>query len=50
LLYANHAEPDIAAVQRREREALERCYGSPEQREAVAAFREKRQPDFRKLR
>lgn len=50
LLYANYAEPDIAMVQGREREALERCYGTPEQREAVAAFREKRQPDFRKLR
>lgn len=50
LLYVNYAECDIAVVQQREREALERCYGSPEQREAVAAFREKRPPDFRRLR
>lgn len=50
LLYANCVEQDITLVQRREGEALQRRYGSPEQREAVAAFREKRQPNFRALR
>lgn len=50
LLYANYMEPDITTVTRREGEALQRRYGSPEQREAVRAFREKRAPDFRALR
>jgi 2-(1,2-epoxy-1,2-dihydrophenyl)acetyl-CoA isomerase len=50
LLYANCVEGDIGLVQRREGEALERRYGSAEQREAVAAFRDKRQPNFRALR
>ncbi len=38
LLTANASDPDWAAVQRREIELLERCYDSPEHREAVAAF------------
>ena len=50
LLYANCVEQDIALVARRENEAIAERSGSPEQREAVAAFREKRKPDFRKLR
>lgn len=50
LLYANCTEQDMSLVTRREGEAINRRTGSPEQREAVAAFREKRQPDFRKLR
>ena len=49
LLYANYVEADMGLVQRREGEALQRRRGSPEQREAVAAFREKRQPNFRGL-
>ena len=46
-----HAEPPPVRelVQRREGEALARRSGSPEQREAVAAFREKRPPNFRGL-
>jgi 2-(1,2-epoxy-1,2-dihydrophenyl)acetyl-CoA isomerase len=49
-LYANYVEQDITLVSRREGEGLGRQRGSAEQREAVAAFREKRRPDFRKLR
>jgi 2-(1,2-epoxy-1,2-dihydrophenyl)acetyl-CoA isomerase len=47
LIYANCVEQDIPTVQRRESEALGRRRGSEEQREAVTAFREKRQPKFR---
>lgn len=50
LLYQNYVEQDIDLVRRREAEALQRRSGSPEQREAVAAFREKRAPDFRRFR
>lgn len=49
LLYANCVEQDITQVSKREGEALQRRYGSPEQREAVTAFREKRAPNFRSL-
>lgn len=47
LLHANTVEPDIRAVMKREGEALARRRGSAEQREAVTAFREKREPKFR---
>lgn len=47
LLTANAAETDLAAVQRRELEAMKQCYRSPEHAEAVRAFLEKRQPVFR---
>jgi enoyl-CoA hydratase/carnithine racemase len=47
LLTANAAEGDLRAVQRRELEALEDAYRSPEHKEAVAAFLEKRAPKFR---
>ncbi|XOV89608.1 MAG: enoyl-CoA hydratase/isomerase family protein [Pseudomonadota bacterium] len=50
LLYQNSVEQDISLVQQREGQAIARCTGSAEQREALAAFREKRKPDFRKLR
>jgi enoyl-CoA hydratase/carnithine racemase len=50
LLYQNCVEQDIGLVARREGEEIRARSGSPEQREAVAAFREKRSPDFRKLR
>ena len=47
LLTANAAETDLDAVQRRELEAMQTCYRSPEHAEAVRAFIEKRQPVFR---
>ncbi len=49
LLYANYVESDVALVARREVEALDRRFGTPENLEAIAAFREKRTPDFRSL-
>ena len=50
LLSVNGAETDLAEVQRRELEKLHEAYETPEHREAVAAFRERRVPDFRKAR
>lgn len=47
LIYANCVEQDIPTVQRREHEATLRRRGTAEQREAVTAFREKREPKFR---
>lgn len=47
LLTANADEVDMAAVQKRELEALEKAYRTPEHREAVQAFLEKRPPKFR---
>lgn len=47
LLTANAAETDLDLVQRREGEALGRAYRTPEHHEAVRAFLEKRQPNFR---
>lgn len=50
LLTRNVAESDLALVQKRELEALKECYASPEHREAINAFLEKRTPDFRTAR
>jgi len=50
LINANASEQDIATVQRRELEALQQCYKSPEHHEAIAAFMEKREPDFHAAR
>ncbi|MEE4360957.1 MAG: enoyl-CoA hydratase-related protein, partial [Pseudomonadales bacterium] len=50
LLTENVHESDLRAVQRRELEALQQCYSSPEHKEAIAAFLEKREPDFRAAR
>ena len=47
LLSANSGETDLAAVQRREMEALNVAYKTPEHAEAVAAFLERRPPKFR---
>jgi enoyl-CoA hydratase/carnithine racemase len=49
LVTANMAEPDIKAVQRREMAALAEAYKSPEHHEAIAAFIEKRPPNFKQL-
>ena len=40
----------MKAVQKRELELLDRAYETPEHQEAVAAFLEKRDPDFRAAR
>lgn len=50
LLTENANEPDLRRVQQRELAALQACYISPEHKEAIAAFMEKREPDFRKAR
>lgn len=47
LLNQNASDTDLDAVQRRELETLEWCYASAEHKEAVAAFMEKRPPNFR---
>jgi enoyl-CoA hydratase/carnithine racemase len=47
LLTENGTESDLALVQRRELAALELAYATPEHREAIAAFFEKRDPKFR---
>ena len=50
LITANAAETDLRAVQKREIDALNEAYTSAEHKEAIAAFLEKRQPDFRAVR
>jgi enoyl-CoA hydratase/carnithine racemase len=47
LLTRNATEGDLAAVQQREIDAIQVAYRSPEHREAVMAFMEKREPNFR---
>ena len=47
LLTRNATESDLDAVQRREMAALAVAYKTPEHREAVTAFMEKRAPKFR---
>jgi 1,4-dihydroxy-2-naphthoyl-CoA synthase len=44
------AETDIGLVQRREGDALKLCYASAEHREAIDAFLNKREPDFKTAR
>jgi len=48
LLSQNGSDTDYAAIQKREVAALEQAYRTPEHREAVQAFLEKRPPDFTK--
>tara|TARA_X000000950_G_scaffold264293_1_gene337417 strand:+ start:4297 stop:5121 length:825 start_codon:yes stop_codon:yes gene_type:complete len=48
LLTANGSETDLKAVQQREMDLLQKAYVSPEHKEAVAAFIEKRKPDYRR--
>jgi 2-(1,2-epoxy-1,2-dihydrophenyl)acetyl-CoA isomerase len=50
LLTDNVHESDLREVQRRELDALQQCYASPEHKEAIAAFLGKREPDFRAAR
>ena len=47
LLTENAADPDYRAVMARENDLLEQSIASPEHHEAVAAFRDKRPPNFR---
>jgi enoyl-CoA hydratase/carnithine racemase len=47
LLTVNGAEPDLGAAQQRELRRLVEAYGTPEHKEAVAAFMERRPPNFR---
>ncbi len=49
LLTQNGSDTDLAAVQRREGALLRAAYETPEHKEAVAAFIERRPADFRKL-
>lgn len=48
LLTQNGCETDLALVQEREMARLEEAFLSPEHKEAVAAFMEKRAPDYRR--
>ena len=50
LLTQNAAEGDTKLVQQREIAALTQCYASPEHKEAIAAFLEKREPNFKAAR
>lgn len=50
LISENMSESNLDLVQRREMEALLKCYASEEHKEAIAAFIEKRDPDFRAAR
>lgn len=47
LITQNANEVDSRVIQRREIEALQQAYATPEHKEAVAAFLEKRKPNFR---
>ena len=50
LLSENGCDGNLAAVQDREAELLKQAYATPEHKEAVSAFLEKRTPDFRRGR
>ena len=50
LITANASETDLDEVQRREGRALKEAYETPEHREAIAAFLDKREPDFQAAR
>lgn len=50
LLTANMSETSLEDVQRLELRLLNQAYAEPEHKEAIAAFLEKRTPDFKKAR
>ena len=50
LITRNASEGDLSAVQQREMAALAVAYRSPEHKEAIAAFMEKRDPNFKAAR
>jgi enoyl-CoA hydratase/carnithine racemase len=47
LIFEKMAETDMSLVHKRELAALMKCYESAEHKEAIAAFLEKRDPDFK---
>ncbi|MCZ6619069.1 MAG: enoyl-CoA hydratase-related protein [Gammaproteobacteria bacterium] len=49
LLTENGSDTDLHRVQKREVELLQQAYATPEHKEAIAAFLDKRAPDFRNL-
>jgi enoyl-CoA hydratase/carnithine racemase len=49
LLTANAVESDLELIHSREHEALKEAFDTPEHRESVKAFLERRQPDYRNL-
>tara|TARA_B100000700_G_C14943448_1_gene807942 strand:+ start:550 stop:1341 length:792 start_codon:yes stop_codon:yes gene_type:complete len=49
LITDNMVESDLGLVQSRELKALSVCYDTPEHKEAINAFLEKRRPDFKKI-
>ncbi len=50
LLTENLGETDLDLVQKRELRALDQAYETPEHHEAIDAFMEKREPDFKRAR
>jgi enoyl-CoA hydratase/carnithine racemase len=50
LISENGCDTDLAEVQRREADLLQQAFASAEHKEAVAAFLEKREPDYRRAR
>ena len=50
LITQNVAAADVTEVQARELRALQICYDSPEHKEAINAFIQKRSPDFKRAR
>tara|TARA_S200000501_G_scaffold367829_1_gene404716 strand:+ start:1108 stop:1905 length:798 start_codon:yes stop_codon:yes gene_type:complete len=50
LLTVNGNEIDLELIQKREQEALQKCYKTEEHKEAISSFIEKREPDFKSAR
>jgi enoyl-CoA hydratase/carnithine racemase len=50
LITQNVAAADLTQIQSRELDALQVCYDSPEHKEAIDAFIQKRSPNFKRAR